>query len=86
MHILNVQAVAETVFVQKLTHQKFGLGILSLNPGHVVASGFFGVYIGHSVKLLQLGLYNGFVLHVAMRVGALGIAADTGPALKACAV
>ncbi len=53
-----MQPVAETVFMQKPAHQHFGLGILTTYARHVVAPRFFGMYIGHCVKVLQTLLLN----------------------------
>jgi hypothetical protein len=39
--------------MQKLPHQQFWLGILAAYARHVIAAGFFGVYIGHGVKVQQ---------------------------------
>ena len=49
-HIFYMQAVAETVFMQKLAHQHFGLGILTPNARHVIAARFLTVYICHGTK------------------------------------
>jgi hypothetical protein len=48
-----MQPVPEPVFMQKMTHQHFGFGILAPDARHVVTAGFFGVYIGHDAKVLQ---------------------------------
>jgi len=48
-----MQPVPEPVFMQEPAHQHFGLGILAPYARHIVAAGFFGVYIGHSVKVVQ---------------------------------
>jgi hypothetical protein len=47
-------ALPEPIFMQKLTHQQFRPGILAAYTGHVVAAGFFAVYIGHIAKERKL--------------------------------
>ena len=49
----HMQPVPEPVFMQKLTHQHFGFGILAPYARHVVTAGFFGVYICHNAKVSQ---------------------------------
>ena len=48
-----MQPVAETVFMQKAAHQHFGFSVLTSDARHVVAPGFFGMYIRHGSKILQ---------------------------------
>ena len=51
--VFYMQPVAETVFMQKAAHQHFGFGVLTSDARHVVAPGFFGMYICHNSKILQ---------------------------------
>ena len=46
-----VQAVAETMCMQKLTHQHFRFCVLAFNAAHIVTAGCYAVYIGHAAKL-----------------------------------
>jgi len=48
---LYMKPVPEPVFMQKLAHQHFGFGILAPDARHVVAAGFFAMYIGHNAKV-----------------------------------
>jgi hypothetical protein len=51
-----MQAVAETVFMQKPAHQHFGLRILAPDARHVVAAGCLGVHICHKAKIRESGI------------------------------
>ena len=41
---------------KKFTYQHFRAGVLSFNPAHVIASGFFTVYISH--RYFQRGSFS----------------------------
>ena len=43
--------IAKSISMQKSTHLHFGLRIPAFDAAHVIAAYFFGVYVGHSVKL-----------------------------------
>ncbi|HVW16052.1 MAG TPA: hypothetical protein VHB54_19640 [Mucilaginibacter sp.] len=67
--VFHMQPVAETIFVQKLAHQYFRLGILTPYPRHIVAAGFLAVHVGHVVKLavfnVAAGGHSGKLIYLA---------------------
>jgi hypothetical protein len=58
--ILYMQPVPKPVFMQKPAHQQFRLGILAVYARHVIAAGFFAVYIGHKAKVREIALAMGY--------------------------
>jgi len=56
-----MQPVPESVFKQILSHNQFGLGVLTFDSAHVVAPYFGFVYVGHGPpeNCLNQNLQNG---------------------------
>jgi len=50
-----VQFVAVAECMQEFTYEHFWLGVFALDHAHVVAAGFFVVYIGHGYKATVYG-------------------------------
>jgi hypothetical protein len=49
-----MQPIPKPTFMQKPAHQQLRLGILAAYARHVIAAGFFAVYIGHKAKVREI--------------------------------